>query len=265
MERPKMTQTTPFAYLVKAINTKANQLNRLVKTHYNRDIKFCITYDLHSIRALGTCKTPLALAPERESHIRLNPALLNELEMAYVEEVFIHEFAHAATDQVHKVNVFNRIQPHGREFKSMCRLFGIEGKSTTKIASGSKLMKSGGAGKQSKFEYVCGCKGKIHQIGTVRHNRASAGEKYICNICKEPIWQIGTKKPANNKNRPNAKTKTHLQTFKYVCGCPNREHELTIIRHRKVLKGESYHCRDCKETLLAKGTKKPTKPTYSFS
>ncbi len=39
-----------------------------------------------------------------------------------------------------------------------------------------------------------------------------------------------------------------LQRFRYRCAC--REHELTVIRHRRILSGErSYHCRSCGQKL----------------
>ena len=258
-----MAQTIPFAYLEKAIQTKANKLNWLIKKHYKREVKFSITYDLHSINALGTCRTP-GLGLNRESHIRLNPALLNELKMAYVEEVFVHEFAHAAVDHVHNGG-FNRVQPHGIEFKNMCTLFGIVGKSTTNIAKGSKLMKSGGAGQNNTVDYVCGCKDKIHKIGKVRHQRAQAEKSYICRGCGVAIWVKGTTQPTKQAKSPAPK-KSNRQTFPYVCGCPNHVHDLTIIRHHKVLlEGARYRCRGCGENIWAKGAPKPTTPHYTFN
>lgn len=42
----------------------------------------------------------------------------------------------------------------------------------------------------------------------------------------------------------------HYQRFDYSCSC--RTHELTRIRHNRVLKGASYHCRYCKQKLQVK-------------
>lgn len=41
----------------------------------------------------------------------------------------------------------------------------------------------------------------------------------------------------------------HYQQFKYSCSC--RTHRLTRIRHNRVLKGVRYHCRSCKQKLIA--------------
>jgi len=38
-----------------------------------------------------------------------------------------------------------------------------------------------------------------------------------------------------------------LPRFPYHCGC--RQHELTSIRHRRILNGQSYFCRACKQPL----------------
>jgi len=40
----------------------------------------------------------------------------------------------------------------------------------------------------------------------------------------------------------------HYQRFAYICSC--RTHELTRIRHNRVLKGVRYHCRHCKQELI---------------
>jgi len=42
----------------------------------------------------------------------------------------------------------------------------------------------------------------------------------------------------------------HYQRFDYFCSC--RTHELTRIRHNRVLKGVRYHCRRCKQELCLK-------------
>lgn len=42
----------------------------------------------------------------------------------------------------------------------------------------------------------------------------------------------------------------HYQRFNYSCSC--RTHELTRIRHNRVLKGASYRCRNCTQELIAK-------------
>jgi SprT protein len=41
----------------------------------------------------------------------------------------------------------------------------------------------------------------------------------------------------------------HYQRFDYSCSC--RTHELTRIRHNRVLKGVRYHCRYCKQELVS--------------
>lgn len=38
------------------------------------------------------------------------------------------------------------------------------------------------------------------------------------------------------------------QLYFYTCGC--REHQLTIRRHRAILRGQRYYCRHCKQYLM---------------
>jgi len=42
----------------------------------------------------------------------------------------------------------------------------------------------------------------------------------------------------------------YYQRFDYTCSC--RTHELTRIRHNRVLKGARYYCRRCKQALILK-------------
>jgi SprT protein len=43
-------------------------------------------------------------------------------------------------------------------------------------------------------------------------------------------------------------TRRQLQHFNYRCSC--REHQLTSIRHNRVIMGQHYICRNCREILL---------------
>ncbi len=43
----------------------------------------------------------------------------------------------------------------------------------------------------------------------------------------------------------------YYQRFDYYCVC--RTHQLTRIRHNRVLKGVRYHCRQCKQELIKHG------------
>jgi SprT protein len=43
----------------------------------------------------------------------------------------------------------------------------------------------------------------------------------------------------------------YYQRFIYACSC--RTHELTRIRHNRILKGIIYHCRHCKQALTQDG------------
>lgn len=190
-----MSKTEPFKYLEKAVQTKINQLARLVKKTYKKTPDVTVVYTLNSANSLGTCKTTL----DGKSTLRLNPMLLNELKEDYINQVVVHEYAHATADLVYGRGVGNwMMKPHGREFKHICALFGISGRATTSIAKGSKAMAASGQrrGKQPRIAYVCGCDDKVHEITKTRHNKVLRGSTYRCRTCGEHIYKKGTKKPA---------------------------------------------------------------------
>lgn len=49
----------------------------------------------------------------------------------------------------------------------------------------------------------------------------------------------------------NARTRTVGKSYKYACNC--KEWNLTIIRHRRVLKGQKYTCTQCHGVLQYQG------------
>lgn len=39
----------------------------------------------------------------------------------------------------------------------------------------------------TKYDYICGCDGKIHKISQAVHNNILSGKKYSCTVCKQAI------------------------------------------------------------------------------
>lgn len=45
-----------------------------------------------------------------------------------------------------------------------------------------------------------------------------------------------------------------LERYRYVCSCDAKVHELSVIRHRKILnKKARYHCKDCRTEIIPEG------------
>lgn len=171
------TVIVPFKKWETIVSGKIKELNKVVKDRYGKSLQVKIEYSLNSARSLGTHQK---IGPIHV--IKLNPALLNELKQAYVDEVVVHEFCHGCvTEFVGYFRNGKRVMPHGPEFKQFCRMFGIVGKSTTNIAKNSKAMKKSGRN-VSRYPYVCDC--MEHQLTTIRHNKIKRGDAtYTCKRC----------------------------------------------------------------------------------
>jgi len=179
---------TPYKYLIKNIEKKQKQLEYIIEKRFGKYMypEITITYDLDRANALGTCRSTF-MDDSYYHTISLNPELLNELKDRYINLVFVHEYAHAVVRD-HFVNS----KPHGKEFKHICSLFGISGKSTTDIAANSNILKTHPK-KQKRIAYSCGC-GYDHQVSTRMHNSILSGRARLCGKCKTRIFEISSKK-----------------------------------------------------------------------
>jgi len=123
--------------------------------------------------------------------IQLSPHLLKEYKDEYINYVFVHEYAHAVVNTLYPngMNGVKRVRPHGKEFKKVCRLFGIDGGATTeKFLDSKRKIK----GKQKRWTYTCDC--REHKISTTIHNRIQkSGKTYQCTNCKSNIEYIENK------------------------------------------------------------------------
>ena len=184
-----MKTVKPFKYLVERIEKKRKELEKLTEEQFGKyaypDLDF--DFALDSASALGICKSRQGSDGVYYT-ISLNAALLNELKDEYINEVFVHEFAHAVVGENYTRDFFNPIKPHGKEFKFVCSLFGIVGRATTKIATNSKAMKQSG-NKQGRVSYSCDC-GHDHQVSTRMHNSIKRGRGRKCSLCKSTIYQV---------------------------------------------------------------------------
>ena len=173
-------KTTPYKYLVEAVEKKEAQLKKIIEKRFGvgNSPTVHVKYELHSVRALGTYQ----LVRGHMHIINLNPALLNELKEKYINEVFVHEYAHACVEYFHGSHSRGkRVMPHGKEFKAFCHELGCAPAATTGIASDSTVFKSMQK-TDNKFVYVCGCQEFF--LTTTRHNKIVSGTaKYKCRKC----------------------------------------------------------------------------------
>ncbi|MGJ8680725.1 SprT family zinc-dependent metalloprotease [Paraglaciecola sp.] len=104
------------------------------------------------------------------NELRFNPILLSDNLQTFLDEVVPHEVCHLIA-----FNLFGKVRPHGKEWKSlMKKLFNLNGQTYHKMDV-KKV-----AGKQ--FVYHCNC-GPI-QLSIRRHNKVKRGEqKYTCRKC----------------------------------------------------------------------------------
>jgi SprT protein len=77
-----------------------------------------------------------------------------------------------------------RIQPHGPEWRaimqdlgadpSRCHNYDVSGLAQRRLAY---------------FDYQCGC--MTHRLSSIRHNRITRGQRYLCRRCGEPLRRDG--------------------------------------------------------------------------
>lgn len=168
--------TTPFKYLVEAVQQKEKELKKKVGAQLKSAPVVHVNYDLSSVRALGTYQ----LMRGHIHMIRLNGSLLNELKEKYINEVFVHEYAHACVEHFYGSS-YQRVMPHGKEFKAFCRMLGCTPAATTGIARDSKVLKER-AKTGNRFIYMCDC--QEFALTATRHNKIVSGvAKYKCRKC----------------------------------------------------------------------------------
>ncbi len=110
--------------------------------------------------------------------IRYNPHLFAKYFRENLATTVPHEVAHYAADLLHG---WRNIRPHGPEWQSIMRAFGIDPRAT-----GQYDLTGIPVRRQRRFTYHCGC--RTHLLSTCRHNRVMRGEAvYFCNRCGEQL------------------------------------------------------------------------------
>lgn len=112
----------------------------------------------------------------RPLRIRYNLAIAQGQPEAFLAETVPHEVAHVVTAICHR-----RARPHGPEWRSVMRWFGI-----AQAARCHRFEVPAGGRRQRRWPYRCGC--GEHQLSTTRHHRVlHKGTRYLCRRCGETL------------------------------------------------------------------------------
>lgn len=168
-----------LSILKENVNKKIKELQILVLNNFNIKLNVNIEYTISGYRILGTFDY-------RYNSIALYPDLLEEFGDIYIEDVVVHEYAHAVVFALYG----NNCKPHGQEFKKICKIFNITGKATTNSFKNSNILKIARDKKQKikkRYEYKCDC--GTHSFTQYAHNMVkNKGARYICKSCKSLIF-----------------------------------------------------------------------------
>ena len=108
-----------------------------------------------------------------KAELRFNIDIARRHRDHYLRHTVAHEVAHLVT-----VACFGRVRPHGAEWRSVMRHFGIDNPARCHdYALDESRLK-----RQRRWEYVCSC--TRHQLSTTRHNRVQSNRaRYFCRQC----------------------------------------------------------------------------------
>lgn len=113
--------------------------------------------------------TTLGVWHKKSKNMWLHRGVLEEYGQVFIDDVVAHEFAHAVVSNMYPDGCDEngkKIRSHGKEFKKVCRAFGICEMAKTPLFRESVWVRGYRSG---KMRYKCGC--KIHLLSKVMHNR----------------------------------------------------------------------------------------------
>lgn len=116
--------------------------------------------------------------------VRLNLSLLLRHGEAFIEQTVPHEIAHLVAHALHGPG----IRPHGPQWRAVMALLKAPAQVCHSYATAP-------ARRVKQYDYVCPC--RPHRLGSVRHRRARAGQRYLCRRCG------GVLSAASEKVTPN--------------------------------------------------------------
>lgn len=110
--------------------------------------------------------------------IRYNAELAAQQFEAFCARTPPHEVAHHVVARFHEGR---RVRPHGPEWQSVMRAFGLEPSRCHDFDLEGVTTR-----RQRRYRYRCAC--REHELSATRHNRMVRGERiYICRSCGEAL------------------------------------------------------------------------------
>ena len=138
---------------------------------------FAVRFNSRMRTAGGRAKLNEILS-KKTSWIELNPTYWRRSENKDRWDTVLHEVAHCLCYFAYP----DKRIGHGREWKNMCRLIGLE--NPTRCHDTDMRDKRA---KRRKFGYRCNCRNNIHMVGIVLHNKIQKGVVYRCSKCRQAL------------------------------------------------------------------------------
>ena len=154
--------------LKQRVKDKVRKVMTITSEFENLDIPD-ITFDVRGSCA-GICRIK-----HGKCTLRFNLKLLEENTEDFLHFTVPHEVAHYISRKL-----FGSISPHGKEWKTIMKLFGIE-----------KPLRCHNFDVTSAnpWEYKCNC--RTHYLSNRHHVLAESGKHYVCKGCKSFLKFIG--------------------------------------------------------------------------
>ena len=157
------------------VNAKIEECRKVIMKHYGHDIKpGKISYTARG--TVGGTTNPSTY------EIRLNPVFLGHYKDEFVNDTVVHEYAHVATLKLHP-----DATPHGKEWKQIMRLLGVE--PTRCHAYDNELIYE----KRATRSYMCTCCYQTINVDREAHKKIMSGNyKPVHADCGEaPLIFVG--------------------------------------------------------------------------
>lgn len=113
--------------------------------------------------------------------VRYNAELLVRHTTTFLAQTVPHETAHVVVFHLHGPHP----RPHGHEWRAVMRLFGAKPERCHGFDVGDLQTR-----RLRHYHYRCRC--RAHSLSSIRHNRAQAGQVYLCRYCGDPLRPVAT-------------------------------------------------------------------------